>query len=171
MARGQQPRAKVFSDADFETRALARPERKGRQSSGPAGIRMPSYPKLSLRGNPDLVGRLAKLIPRLASDHDGEVIATVAAIKRTLEASGFDFNDLASAVSAIGLETASFVPAAMPFVRPDWSVTVRECGQHWELLSAKEQNFIDSMMDWEGEPTEKQLKWLRDIARRLQVAA
>lgn len=42
--------------------------------------------------------RIAKLLPRLASDHDGEVIATVAAIRRTLEAEGDDLHDLARSI-------------------------------------------------------------------------
>lgn len=42
--------------------------------------------------------KLQKLIPRLASDHDGEVVATVAAIRRTLEAAGLDLHDLTAAL-------------------------------------------------------------------------
>ena len=43
--------------------------------------------------------RLGKLIPRLASDHEGEVIATVAAIGRTLTGAGLDWHDLAKRVA------------------------------------------------------------------------
>lgn len=39
--------------------------------------------------------RLAPMIRLLASEHDGEVLAAVAGIKRVLAASGFDINDLA----------------------------------------------------------------------------
>lgn len=46
--------------------------------------------------SPDLSGKLARLIPRLASDHDGEVIATVAAIRRTLDRAGLSLHDLAA---------------------------------------------------------------------------
>ena len=128
------------------------------------------YLKPSLRGNAEIVARISKLIPRLASNHDGEVVATVAAIKRTLEASGFDFNDLASSVSAIGLE-AALVPAAMPFVSPaeDWSDIIRQCFEHRSSLSAKERAFVESMIAWDAEPTEKQQKWLLDIAHRLRI--
>jgi hypothetical protein len=42
--------------------------------------------------------KLALLIPRLASNHDGEVVATARAIYRTLEAAGRDFHDLAALV-------------------------------------------------------------------------
>ncbi|SRR5258706_940507 len=43
--------------------------------------------------------RLKKLISMLASDKDGEVIATVGAIKRTLQSNESDFHDLAAKLS------------------------------------------------------------------------
>src|SRR5258706_8658475 len=43
--------------------------------------------------------RLKKLISMLASDKDGEVIATVGAIKRTLQSNEYDFHDLAAKLS------------------------------------------------------------------------
>ena len=43
--------------------------------------------------------RLDPLIRRLATNHDGEVVATVRAIGRALKAAGHDFHDLADAVS------------------------------------------------------------------------
>lgn len=43
--------------------------------------------------------RLAKLIPLLASDKDGEVVATARAISRTLKAAGSDFHALADAMA------------------------------------------------------------------------
>jgi hypothetical protein len=43
---------------------------------------------------------VAKLIPRLASNHDGEVIATVRAIDRTLKADRLDWHDLTRALTA-----------------------------------------------------------------------
>lgn len=43
---------------------------------------------------------LAKLLPRLASDQDGEVVATANAIRRTLGSAGLDLHDLAKRVAA-----------------------------------------------------------------------
>lgn len=48
----------------------------------------------------DLTARVAKLLPRLASDQNGEVAATAAAIQRTLKAAGHDLHDLAAHVAA-----------------------------------------------------------------------
>lgn len=42
--------------------------------------------------------RLADLIRLLASDHDGEVIASVRALQRTLKSAGCDLNDLGDLV-------------------------------------------------------------------------
>jgi hypothetical protein len=42
--------------------------------------------------------RIAKLIPLLASDNDGEALAATRAIGRALESTGFDFHALAASV-------------------------------------------------------------------------
>ena len=44
--------------------------------------------------------RLRKLLPRLASNHDGEVAATARAIERTLKSAGHDWHDLADSIGA-----------------------------------------------------------------------
>lgn len=46
-----------------------------------------------------IAAKLAKLIPLLSSDKDGEVVATARATERTLPAEGFDWHGLASAVT------------------------------------------------------------------------
>lgn len=46
--------------------------------------------------SPDLTGRLSRLLPRLASDAPGEVVATVWVIRRTLGRAGMDLHDLAA---------------------------------------------------------------------------
>ena len=46
--------------------------------------------------SPDLGAKLGRLLPRLASDHPGEVVATVAALRRTLDRAGLDLHDLAA---------------------------------------------------------------------------
>jgi hypothetical protein len=47
---------------------------------------------------PHLKARLTKLLPLLASDKAGEVVATAAAIVRALEAETLDLHDLAAAL-------------------------------------------------------------------------
>jgi hypothetical protein len=53
-----------------------------------------------MTARPPLPEIVAKLIPRLASNHDGEVIATVRAIDRTLKADRLDWHDLTRALTA-----------------------------------------------------------------------
>jgi len=97
---------------------------------------------------------LGKLIPRLGSNHAGEVIATVEAIKRTLAGSGADLHDL-----CVGLGAAS--KAAQ------WRDEVKLCRRYWEALTIREQGLIESLEGWRGRPTEKQLAWLSKIVERL----
>jgi len=46
-----------------------------------------------------LQNKLAKLLPLLGSNHDGEVLSTVAALRRCLDAAGLGFTDLPSLLS------------------------------------------------------------------------
>jgi hypothetical protein len=99
---------------------------------------------------------VSKLIPRLASDHDGEVVATARAIGRVLKAAGRDWHDLASAIQPIAT---------------DWRSIARFCANHQDRLSPREIDFIVSIARQNWELSEKQEKWLRDIASRLRATA
>jgi hypothetical protein len=50
----------------------------------------------------EIAMKLAKIIPRLATEHEGEVIATVGAISRTLAAAGLDWHAIAEAIENSG---------------------------------------------------------------------
>jgi hypothetical protein len=106
---------------------------------------------------------LGKLIPRLASTFDCEVVATARAIERVLKTSGRNWHDLAAAVT----------PPAEPPVEPppsddDWRVLCRFCAGQPARLSRRELDFIVSLAQWRGEPTVKQRAWLHAIATRLR---
>jgi hypothetical protein len=100
---------------------------------------------------------LGKLIPRLASNHDGEVVATVAAIGRVLAANKLDFHDLAAALNTAASKDDE-----------DWHDTLAYCALHVERLSQRDREFIRQIARWRGLPTEKQLAWLDDIAAKLR---
>jgi hypothetical protein len=105
-----------------------------------------------------LIGpQLGKMIPRLASEYDGEVVATVRAIDRTLKAAGRDWHDLAAALDP-------------PPVPSDWRSLARYCAGHQRQLSRRELDFIVNISRL-PRLTEKQAKWLGDIASRLRAAA
>ena len=80
------------------------------------------------------VALIRKLLPRLASPHDGEVVATARAIERTLRSAGRDWHDLAEAIQ--------FQPAED---RAEWRSLARYCASHQEQLSARELDFIVSI--------------------------
>ncbi|EYD74087.1 hypothetical protein Rumeso_04340 [Rubellimicrobium mesophilum DSM 19309] len=119
-----------------------------------------------------ILPRLAKLVPRLASNADGEVVATVRAIDRTLRDAGFDWHDVTSALA----------PALPPPERPRWRSETESWGDlaNWcrfngtGRLSLTEAKFVADMsrrLVLGGEPTPKQAEWLRAIYARLKGGA
>jgi hypothetical protein len=100
---------------------------------------------------------LGKLIPLLASNHDGEVIATARAIDRVLKSSGRDWHDLAATIC---------LPAPA-----DWRREARFCAGNAARLSERELDFIVTLARYRGIPSPKQQQWLRDIADRLRGGA
>ena len=50
----------------------------------------------------EVATKLAKIIPRLATEHEGEVVATVGAISRTLVGAGLDWHDIAKVIEEAG---------------------------------------------------------------------
>jgi hypothetical protein len=63
---------------------------------------------------PKLTERLSKLIPRLATDADGEILATVRAIRAALQSEGLDLHDLASSIAKSKIPAVSRAPQISP---------------------------------------------------------
>ena len=103
---------------------------------------------------------LGKLIPLLASNHDGEVIATARAIDRLLRSSGRDWHDLAATIC---------VPTPVP--NSDWRREAPFCAGHAKRLTERELDFIASLARYRSTPSPKQQQWLRNIADRLRGGA
>ena len=110
---------------------------------------------------------LAKLIPPLASDFDGEVLATVDAIKRVLKAGGCDLHQTSPPLLSNHLR--GYRATAAGFF--DWRREARFCAANAKRLSEREIDFITSLARWRSPPTDKQIAWLRNIADRLRSAA
>jgi hypothetical protein len=110
---------------------------------------------------PTLVAKLDPLIRRLASTHDGEIIATVRAIERRLRAEMFDINDLAETVRQ------QAPPLAPQGPQPDWHAARDFCLQHRGRLRGRELEFVASLKTWRGQLTLKQQLWLSAIYERL----
>lgn len=118
--------------------------------------------------------KVARLLPLLASDRDGEVVATARAIGRTLAAYGQDWHDLARLISAEPVTAQPVRAGGRTHGRVDWAGMVRWCsevGRH--RLDERERRFLASMSTavlFGREPSERQAAWLLDIENRLQEA-
>lgn len=136
--------------------------------------------------------RIAKLIPMLASNVDGEVIATVRALERVLKSKALDFHDMAAALAEPEpdkLHAAYDPPPPRPKQKPkstdygkrdpyemrrlidlftehtedlSWPVNVL-VSRDWEFLRS-----IGLRLDEGFDLTEKQDIWFSDIVLRVK---
>lgn len=78
---------------------------------------------------PKLAERLSKLIPRLATEADGEVLATVRAIRAALQSDGLDLHDLASSIAKTKILAAPRAPQITP--APTWAALTHQERLAW----------------------------------------
>jgi len=129
--------------------------------------------------------RIAAVVRLLASNSDGEVLAAVHALKRTLASAGTDINGLAYGIENLGKSTV--VPdeikkkiwdAAVRHTenrlhggddfrstdgKPTWQAVALFCQRNKQRLRPRTHEFVDKMASqtvWDQEPTEKQHKYL-----------
>jgi hypothetical protein len=98
---------------------------------------------------------ISKLLALLGSNRDGEVAAAVAAMRRVLASSGADFHDLARAIAPTTADT------------DDWRDVLAFCAMHADTLDDSDREFLACIARYRKQPSEKQLKWLHDIAAKL----
>jgi hypothetical protein len=106
------------------------------------------------------VGQLLRLA--LSSDRDGEVLASLSALKRTMATNGIDLHHLADAV------VAGLGRPPVPAPELDWRDTARFCRSRPDLLSEKEARFIATIMSRDQPLSPKQDKWLLAIEARVR---
>ena len=148
---------------------------------------------------PEVRERIGKLVPRLASEFEGERIATVAAIDRVLKAAGFDWFDFTHAIVTPASSAAASPPPQQPRRRPsqpppqsktsrsqaggaDTNIDAAALRTTIEMMrgrrrfDAKSEEFLDGML-WRAKNysavyvTRKQWKWLCDLAAKAQLDA
>jgi hypothetical protein len=111
--------------------------------------------------------KLSKLIPMLGTDHDGEVVATVRAISRTLKGAGMDLHNLVEVLC----NRQSIHPPA-PTVNPEPPPRslldiARWCRTHvLGRLNSTERKFVCDMVERLNQGrriSQKQENWLRNI--------
>jgi hypothetical protein len=109
---------------------------------------------------------LAKLTRMLSSDRDGEVVASVQAMRRVLASVGLSLHDLADAI-----ELPARASQHDDDDDDDWRVMAKACAQCPHLLSEREISFVTTMTRWRGKPSRKQAEWLEAIYDRIREAA
>jgi hypothetical protein len=103
------------------------------------------------RLSPAVVDRLVKLLGLLSSAHDGEVANAGRMADQLIRRYGLTWADIIAApIASIG-----------------WRDKVRACLDCIGTLNAKEQQFICSLVNWRGMPTDRQLAWLDRIFANL----
>lgn len=110
--------------------------------------------------------KLTKLLPLLGTNHDGEALAAVRAIERTLKSAGLDFHDLASSLEAAATLNRD------PQTWEEVAIWCRE-NDHGHL-TPKEREFVTSVaaqLVCGRQPTEAQEAWLRAIYVRMRREA
>jgi hypothetical protein len=127
--------------------------------------------------------RLKKLMLLLSSDKDGEVVNAARAIGRALHTAGADWHDFAGLVDAPASTKTHAGKANTGKANTsgntdntgnantgnaNWRAMLEYCLRNSTPLSSREQDFINSLGRWGGEPTPKQLAWLQSIYARLQ---
>jgi hypothetical protein len=139
-----------------------------------------------MQNSPHLAELLGKLVPRLASSHDGEVVATARAIGRVLEAEKLDLHDLAVIIETGFRSSSKAIPApaatprrsrpkpsAQPPSRTPQTVWSQAASEilfiGLRALTPKENEFLTSLMHMDRRPSPKQLAWLLKLAGRFGV--
>jgi hypothetical protein len=109
---------------------------------------------------------LRKLIPRLASNFDGEILATTRAISRTLQGVGLDWNDFAQIVTTPRAPAPAPPP---PPQQPRWSASDYAYSAHsggWGGLQ-RDRERINWLLCDTGGLRPKELDFLHSIRSRL----
>ena len=102
----------------------------------------------------DDASRLAKLCGLFGSDHDGERASAAAKADALIRERGLTWRDVIVIPPSIGSGS-------------NWQRMAGFCQAHRPKLNAKELEFVRTMLNWRGEPSEKQCKWLTDIFVRV----
>ena len=141
--------------------------------------------------------RIADLVRRLGTDHEGEMVATVRALQRSLASQNISCTDLGDGIEKLatgGLAEAEMkrlfdagyakgvedterkrlaeeaVHGLKPDGSTDWEAIALYCQREKARLEAKHHQFVDDMasrMTWGREPTDRQGTYLISLFRKL----
>jgi hypothetical protein len=112
--------------------------------------------------DPQVCDRLIKLLGMTGSKHDGERAAAGLKANELLRRCGLRWDDV---ICVPWLEPPD--PGHLDFDTIGWEDALGLVLVRRHELRERDRHFVESLNDWPGEPTAKQLKWLRDIFERL----
>jgi hypothetical protein len=118
--------------------------------------------------DPAAADKLTKILGLLGSDHPGERDAAAQAANKLVRERGLTWGDV------IG---PSLIPEQPVRIRAwragdsDWQKMAGFCHNRQWLLRPKDREFVRSMANWRGEPTERQREWLLDLYAQLYRGA
>jgi hypothetical protein len=104
--------------------------------------------------------RLAKLCGMLGSNHDGERAAAGLKADQLVRNLGLTWADI---ISSGKLRAISF--------QTDWHRMAAYCHRYRAALNSRDRAFVETMLTWRSQPTERQQDWLIDIYARLHRGA
>lgn len=90
--------------------------------------------------------QILKLIPKLASDNDGEVVATVKAIGRVLKSDELDWHDLANAIRIEPSPGVTLKWTAPPLSQSECEHSLNELWKDNAILSPKDRSVVSNML-------------------------
>jgi hypothetical protein len=118
--------------------------------------------------DPQVCDRLIKLLGMTDSKHDGERAAAGLKANKLLRRCGLRWDDVICVPCAESDEQDPPPRSEMPdFDDIDWDDALGLCLARRHQLRDRERAFLESIAEWEGDLTPKQLKWLGDIYARL----
>jgi len=113
--------------------------------------------------DPASADKLAKILGLLGSDHAGERAAAGAKAHELIRSLGLTWRDILLPPPVPG-------PCHIRSWRSpetDWQRMAAFCHARRDWLSYRDREFVRSMLNWRGQPTEKQQDWLASIYARL----
>ena len=118
--------------------------------------------------------RLGNLIRRLSSEYDGEILATVRAIRRTLNSAGCTLHDLAEVIEAACgpiISEAAGGRSDRHTGQAQWRRDVNALLRQRDDLTDWELRFVRNVSRYRSPPSGKQLDVIAGIRGRLKKGA
>jgi len=114
--------------------------------------------------------RLIRLLGMLGSDFDGERANAGAMANRLVRERGLTWDKVIPfQVNGAQQQQHTHQPPPPPPPLRSWSDVISDCRAHPNYITQWEEEFLDSMANWYGRPTDRQRAVLCRIAKKLKI--